>query len=195
LAPLDGVLAATAYNGLCRQWIQSLKYSAEKDLAQPIALVMARVWAAQANALAGRWKVPLKPAPWLTPVPLHPLKFAERGFNQSLLLAQALSEHLGYPVKELLIRRNQESNQADLTADRRRINVRNAFAPAPEWAGRALPGDRLVLIIDDIVTTGETLKACATVLKEGGAAYAGGYTWAGGGRQNAAPTDASFTVP
>jgi predicted amidophosphoribosyltransferase len=184
---LNGALSAAAYNGLFRQWIQSLKYSGEKDLVKPMALVMARVWADQANTLAERWKVPLRPAPWLTPVPLHPLKFADRGFNQSLLLAQALSEHLGYPVKELLIRKNQESNQADLTADRRRINVRNAFAPAPEWAGRALPGDRLILVVDDIVTTGETLKACAAALKGGGAAYAGGYAWAGGFRKDPLP--------
>jgi ComF family protein len=163
-----------------RQWVQSLKYSAEKDLAKPMSLIMARVWSLHADVLTNCWKAPLKPAPWLTPVPLHPLKFAERGFNQSLLLAQALSEQLGYPVKELLIRKNQESNQADLSADRRKINVRNAFAPAPEWADRELPGNRLILVIDDIVTTGETLKACAAVLKGKGAAYTGGYAWAGG---------------
>jgi ComF family protein len=177
---LNGALSAAVYNGLFRQWIQSLKYSAEKDLARPIAMVMARVWRSQAAALTNRWQVPLKPAPWLTPVPVHPLKFAERGFNQSLLLAQILSEHLGYPVKEILVRKNQESNQADLSASRRRINVRNAFALAPEWAGQGLPPGRLILIVDDIVTTGETLKACAAVLKEGGAAYAGGFAWAGG---------------
>jgi ComF family protein len=150
-----------------------------------MALIMARIWTRQADILANRWGVPLKPAPWLTPVPLHPLKFAERGFNQSLLLAQALSEQLGYPVKELLIRERQESNQADLSARRRKLNVQNIFAPAPEWESAGFPEDRLILIVDDIVTTGETLKACAAALKRGGAGYAAGYAWTGGFAKNA----------
>ncbi|HDQ45601.1 MAG TPA: ComF family protein [bacterium] len=101
----------------------------------------------------------------LIPVPLHPLRRRERGFNQSALYARRLSERFGMPVLEkVLIRYKATPSQTLLSAEARQDNVRNAFRVRyPEQIRR-----RRIYIIDDLVTTGATLNACARRLKESG---------------------------
>jgi ComF family protein len=96
------------------------------------------------------------------PVPLHRSRQRARGFNQ----ARALAIHLGLPVSDALSRTRATESQADLPADRRHSNVRGAFAISRHAAVKG----RTVVLVDDVMTTGATLNACAAVLIDAGAA-------------------------
>jgi ComF family protein len=109
-------------------------------------------------------EVAFPPDAVLVPVPLHPARRRERGYNQSLLLARAWSAHLGLPVVEALERTRSTGTQTRLSAQERRRNLESALRPAKGFA----PGSRLVLV-DDIATTGSTLGACAAALLKAGA--------------------------
>jgi len=97
------------------------------------------------------------------PVPLHPNRLRQRGFNQALLLAQGLPE---VPLeRELLVRQRHTPPQAGLNPKERRDNVKGAFAvPRPD-----LVKGKRILLIDDVFTTGATVKECAKVLRRSGA--------------------------
>ncbi len=95
------------------------------------------------------------------PVPLHPSRRRQRGFNQ----AADLARHLGIPVVAALRRLRPTPTQTSLPAARRHRNMRNAFAVTR--AARALSG-AIVVLVDDVSTTGATLEACAKVLREAG---------------------------
>jgi ComF family protein len=97
------------------------------------------------------------------PVPLHPSRRRHRGFNQ----AADLARQMRIPVVAALRRVRATSTQTGLPAGRRHRNVRDAFAVTP--AAAALAGT-IVLLIDDVSTTGATLDACARVLKAAGIA-------------------------
>ena len=99
----------------------------------------------------------------LIPVPLHPTRQRERGYNQSLHIARGLADVLGRPVcSDLLRRRRATRQQARLEADERQENLRNAFEVAAEIPLGCLG------VVDDVATTGATLNACAEALLEAG---------------------------
>ena len=103
----------------------------------------------------------------LVPVPLHPRKERERGYNQSLLLANVLAKAAGAGTRvDLLLRRSADTvSQTHHDRRARQANLKNAFALAP---GRPLnPGQHIVLV-DDVFTTGSTLNSCALVLQRAG---------------------------
>ncbi len=102
----------------------------------------------------------------LVPVPLHPSRQRERGFNQSELLAQAVGEAWGIEVQRNALRRNRRTRpQVELHASRRADNVRDAFtAPDP-----SLLQGRAALLVDDVITTLHTCNECARALTDGGA--------------------------
>jgi ComF family protein len=103
----------------------------------------------------------------LVPVPLHPRRSRERGFNQSLLLAQAVAKAWNMDMQPKALERIRfTQQQAKLDAQARRENVAGAFAPARE---AQLQG-RTILLVDDVFTTGATMNACAAALKLAGAA-------------------------
>jgi ComF family protein len=97
----------------------------------------------------------------VVPVPLHSRREYERGFNQ----AEDLARHLGLPLARLLRRVRHTPSQIDLPKEQRRANVKDAFALAPR---SPLPAPRVVVLVDDVSTTGSTLEACARVLKTAG---------------------------
>ncbi len=113
----------------------------------------------------------------LVPVPLHPVKQRERGFNQATRLARRLARAANVPLRANLLRRVQATaTQTLLSRPERAANMRHAFAgPA---AGR-LAGQRLVLV-DDVFTTGATTNACAAALRAAGAAEVAVWTVARG---------------
>ncbi len=100
-------------------------------------------------------------------VPLHAVKRRERGFNQSQLLAAVLARRLDLPLVKAghLVRTRLTPSQTRLTARQRLSNVMGAFEarPAGQWAGKRL------LLVDDVMTTGATVSACAKALKKAGA--------------------------
>ena len=98
----------------------------------------------------------------LMPVPLHPKRLTQRGFNQALLLARWLSQRTGIPHDYTsLIRIKDTDSQGLKTAQERHANVAQAFEYCPDF----FPTPTHVVLIDDVYTTGATLKACAQVLK------------------------------
>jgi ComF family protein len=153
---VDRARAVGSYDGALRAIIHALKYEGRRSLARPLAALMR---ARGADMLAG--------ADCVVPVPLHASRRWQRGFNQ----AADLAAHVGVPVRPLLRRRQRTSMQTGLPAVRRHRNVRDAFALARRWNGPERPADlegRVVVVIDDVSTTGATLDACARVLKAGG---------------------------
>jgi ComF family protein len=110
----------------------------------------------------------------IVPVPLHPQRERERGYNQSVLLARELSGHTAVPVVEgVLLRTSPTQPQVGLNAAQRAENVRNAFACRDD----SLRGLE-ILLVDDVLTTGATMRACAYALLEGKAAAVWGLTLA-----------------
>ena len=154
LAPgetLNGIplLALGSYEGALASAIRRLKYEPCPALARPLGLELA---SALANARFGRDTV-------LAPVPLHPRRLAERGFNQTALVASALSSALGCLSRPRLLARVRETGQqAELGKRARAENVNGAF----ELSGEITPR---VLVLDDVVTTGATVQACVRVLE------------------------------
>jgi ComF family protein len=147
---VDRARAIGAYDGALRAIVHSMKYDGRRTLAHGLAALM-RTRAA--DLLDG--------ARCVVPVPLHPSRRRQRGFNQ----AADLARHLGLPVRHALRRVRATATQTGLPAARRHRNVRHAFAATR--AARGLHGAAVVLV-DDVCTTGATLEACARALKEAG---------------------------
>lgn len=122
------------------------------------------------KGFAGFWDV-------LVAVPLHPLKKQRRGYNQSECFARGLSKVLGVPYRELLVRRKFTSTQTNKSRLERLENVDDVFALNQ---GQVTQGLR-ILLVDDILTTGATLCACAQTLLQGGAKHVDLATIAAGG--------------
>lgn len=102
----------------------------------------------------------------IVPVPLHPRRLREREFNQSALLASSLSKASGLPVRDVLARTRYTTTQTELDRRGRRQNLRDAFVVRKN----ADVTDLTLLVVDDVLTTGSTLDACAAALLAGGAA-------------------------
>ena len=109
----------------------------------------------------------------IVPVPLHPGRLRQRRFNQSALLAKSLEKTAARPaILDLLERTRATPQQQGLTAKARERNVSGAFRIADIWKTKLK--NRHVILIDDVLTTGSTLKACARTLKRAGASQVSG---------------------
>ena len=151
--PFDAARAAGLYGGTLRRAIHLFKYDGIRALAGPLGEFTAQV------------VEPPFAIDCLCPVPLHPKREAMRGFNQALLLAEELAACWDAPVEAGVLERTRDTPpQMRLPADERRANIRNAFAVRDAVAGRA------VGLVDDVYTTGSTLREASRVLKRAGAA-------------------------
>ncbi len=102
----------------------------------------------------------------LVPVPLHPSRLRERGYNQSERLAMGFASFTGHKINEnILIRTRETHTQTTLDSENRSINVSGAF----RYTGNHSLMGRPVIIIDDVMTTGSTISECSLALREGGA--------------------------
>jgi ComF family protein len=164
--PLAQLEWCAPFNGPVRVALHRLKYNGET-----------RAVGTLAAGMAARWRVAGAGGDVLVPVPVHAERARKRGYDQAFLLAAALSERLGMPWRPLLERRRNTAPQFDLGRNARRSNVSGAFALRPESnPGRQrTPSDRepcrgcWPILVDDVVTTGSTLAACAEALLEAGA--------------------------
>jgi len=156
-------LAAFAYGGSIAWAIARFKYEQRPDLGRPLGDLLTRAISPLRDELAGALVIP---------VPLHPHRLAERGYNQSCLLAARVARGLGARMRaRALSRTRPTASQATLDRAARGHNVENAFfARNPQ----SLRGER-VLLIDDVRTTGKTLDACTRALVEAGVS---GVAWA-----------------
>lgn len=151
---LDSECALFRFEGVIRIAVHQLKYHNLKALSDELAGFMFAYLIANPLAIDV-----------LVPVPIHPRRLRERGYNQSRLLANLLAKLTGWPLSESLVR-NQPADSQTQASDvgQRWRNVRNAFRVPPDAFK-----DKRVLLIDDVVTSGATLNACATALKVNGA--------------------------
>ena len=95
---------------------------------------------------------------FIQPVPLHPKRQRQRGYNQSQRLAQGIAEVTGIAVGDFVVRTKDNVSQTQLTHEERRKNVENIFAPKTSEVERLHP--RHVLFVDDVITTGSTIISC-----------------------------------
>ena len=152
--------AALVYGGAVARAIARMKYESRPDLARPFGDLLWRALAPHGGSLRGVVVVP---------VPLHPSRLAERGFNQSALLARRVARHLSAPFAPRALARTRETQQqATLDRAARVGNVEGAFEVRRGRGGAPVRG-RAVLLVDDVMTTGATLDACERALGEGGA--------------------------
>lgn len=145
------------YEGALRQVIHALKYEGRRSLSRPLA-----------GLLRERHRAALEEARCAVPVPLFAWRRLRRGFNQ----AADLAARLEMPVVHALWRVRPTASQTGLTAHQRRHNVRGAFRLSPLLSSRVraqLITDAVVVLVDDVMTTGATSNACAEVLMTAGA--------------------------
>ena len=150
MKPIEAVYAPYRYAGEVRQLIHAFKFEACEEALPLLADAMI-------SSLGGR------EFDCIVPVPLHPKRERERGFNQALLLARAMSEKTGVPVRMLLERIRYRRPQSRTRLQKRSANVSGAFSCPEEAKGLR------VLLVDDVRTSGSTAHACAKALLKAGA--------------------------
>lgn len=152
---LDQVFAPYAYQPPLDQIIHAFKYTGYFALARPLGELLASAWP--------RW---FDPPQLIVPVPLHPRRLRERGFNQSALLARQLAQRRHLPLDEQALGRVRHTvPQVGLNPQQRHANVMGAFTAVPT----SVQGQH-VLLVDDVWTTGATMRAAAAALAAAGAA-------------------------
>lgn len=145
------IASFSAYRGPLKRALLSLKYRPDKALADVMASWLADRWGSSG------WQASL-----IIPVPLAAARMRQRGFNQAALLAHGLASQLGLTCLPEALRRGRNTNsQVGLDHDERWQNVRGAFQ-----ANHELIRDQAVLLVDDLYTTGATMKACRQALRE-----------------------------
>ncbi|MDI6756753.1 MAG: ComF family protein [Endomicrobiia bacterium] len=155
-----GVRAAAVYDGILSELIIKFKYQNAERLAAFFASLLFEAY--------GRYPEISSPDV-VAPVPLHPFRRFTRGYNQSDLIARGFARMSGLNYRESLLRRAYSTpQQAKLSAAERRKNVAGAFAVGRRSLD-SVKGKK-ILIIDDVMTTGSTLDACARALMDAGAA-------------------------
>jgi competence protein ComFC len=153
----DSAVAAYRSRGLVRKLVHEFKYGHQRHLRHPLAAWLGETMGD--SRLRGR-RFDL-----IVPVPLHPARERERGFNQATLLAELLARQVAVPLRAVLERVRYTTTQTAHDRAERMENLRDAFRLRKKMNVRELR----VLLIDDVLTTGSTLSECARVLKESGA--------------------------
>jgi len=159
-------LFATVYAGSSRRLVQRLKYEAQPWVGRSMGRLMARRYQSR----------DLGPGPNLVvSVPLHPSRYRHRGYNQAEILAKEFAKQMGFQMHGQILQRIRATpHQVGLSQDNRQKNLLKAFRASTECVGMR------ILLVDDVATTGATLKACSEALLEKGAREITGYTWAKG---------------
>jgi ComF family protein len=148
----DATYSFGSYEGALRKVIHLFKYSRVQTLAEPLGALLVT-----ALPLEARFDV-------ILPMPMHWFKRWQRGFNQAELLAQVVARRYGLRVSQNLQRSRRTKAQASLTEAERRTNLQGSFLvkrPEELWGKR-------ILLVDDVMTTGATLREAAATLKKAG---------------------------
>ncbi len=155
LRGFDAAYSFGAYEGTLRELVHLFKYGKVRPLSGPLGrMIVSAIPRDQSFDV-------------VTPVPLHWRRRLTRGFNQSELLARAVARRYGMQVLRAIRRKRATGVQAGLSHAGRRQNVAGAFV-VPD---RERVAGRRILLVDDVMTTGATLAACAGALKRAGARY------------------------
>ena len=148
--PFSVVLNYGLYSGALSEAIHLLKFSGLKRIARPLGTLLQ--------------ELPLPLADGIVPVPVTVKTLRERGFNQTVLLSRILSKEYKIPVKMNMLSKKRETRpQIGLSAKERAGNLKNAFEV------RESAKDLRLILLDDVMTTGATVRECSKVLKKAGA--------------------------
>jgi ComF family protein len=153
----DSAIAAYRSRGVVRKLVHAFKYGRQRHLRHPLAEWLGETMR-DPRLRDRRFDM-------IVPVPLHPARERERGFNQATLLAELLARQVAVPLRPALERIRYTRTQTAYDRAERMENLYDAFRLRKNADVRQLH----VLLIDDVLTTGSTLSECARVLKEGGA--------------------------
>ncbi len=161
--PLQEIRAVCAFGGAARDAIHALKFEGMFAVAEPMALLMSE-----------RFPTWSQPCDFIIPIPLHPERLRERGYNQAGLLVRHLCQRIAANYDEESLWRTRHTRpQVGLDRVQRRQNVQGAFA-----VDRQRVAGQHVLLVDDVCTSGATLAAAAEALLEHGAASVRGFCFA-----------------
>lgn len=150
---LDDLCATGGHHGVLQNAVHALKYNGAQELAMPLS-----------DRLFEALRLLNLPIDALVPVPLFADRLTERGYNQSELLCRNLALKTGIEARPTLLKRIRETSQQALLSEvDRRKNVRDAFAASADAMGLS------ILIVDDVATSGSTLRECAKALRNQGA--------------------------
>ncbi len=155
---LRWVRAATLHQGVVREALHGLKYQQQPELASSLAPYLVAAFAKTP------WLQVRQQLAAVIPVPLHAERLRERGYNQAELLAKNFARHVGLPLQPSWLTRTRVTHtQVGLNAQERQENMAGAFIASPAVVGKS------ILLIDDVYTTGATLRACASAARQAGA--------------------------
>ncbi|MDO8638599.1 MAG: ComF family protein [Candidatus Daviesbacteria bacterium] len=163
---LDGLWSLGIYQDPLKKIIQKLKYKFVREVAEVLVNLMVEYWAKYDAYFLSEIKKDGGENWVIIPVPLHPKRENWRGFNQSALIGQILSNSIGLAYSESLKRIRHTKPQVSLKSWQRKQNIRGAFSLST--SNEKLEAMN-VLLVDDVWTTGSTLKECCYILKRGGA--------------------------
>lgn len=161
---LDGLWSLGIYEGNLRRAIQKLKYKWVFEVAKELVGITLEYWAKNSPLILEKIKKDQGKTWIVTSVPLYKSRQNWRGFNQSELLARLFADKLGLKYETTLKRIRNTTPQMKLHASERKQNIKNAFVLSRSH----LPPATSILLIDDVWTTGSTLKECCYVLKKTG---------------------------
>ncbi len=152
----NSVHGAVYYDGRAKELLRAFKFERRTLLAGPLLDLLER--SIRENCITGAWD-------GVVAVPMHPLQRFERGFDQAQLLARGVSKLVGKPfLRGALLSKLPRRTQSLLGKTQRKENVKGRFSP-----GRNMDlSGKKILLVDDILTTGETASQCAKVLKDSG---------------------------
>lgn len=163
---LNGLWSLGVYKDPLRSAIQQLKYKGIKELAEILVNITLEYWVKYQPFLLDQIKKDKGNGWAVIPVPLHWWRANSRGYNQSSLIGQILSKSLGLGYSEALRRIRFTKSQTKLKGKQRRENIFGAFEISLDYEPRTMNS---VLLIDDVWTTGSTMRECCYILKRNGA--------------------------
>lgn len=166
---LDRIISATEYkNPLIRDLIKVFKYHYVKELTNPLSEILIK-------AIKNNWSLsitclPARQGHWdllIVPIPLYGTRIRKRGFNQAELLAKEIANYFNLPLGLNILKRKIPTIPQVNIKDRekRKANIKNIFYISPEYSVK----EKIIILVDDVITTGATLVEAGKVLKKSGA--------------------------
>ena len=155
--PWRSALSVFAYRSFGRDLIRKFKFGNTPSLARPFAVLLSRLILSEFSNC---------PPDIIVPVPLHPLRYLSRGYNQAALAASLVADSINIPMVNALKRRWSFRRQAALNRSQRHAGLKNSFITVKS----SRIHNRNILLLDDVLTTGATLSAAADSLIDSGAA-------------------------
>jgi len=179
---IDGLTSFFRYDGVIKKAIKKIKYRYITDIVSELINVIPDSSFSIFQKL--RTMNQELRTMYLIPVPLHPSRYRNRGFNQAEVIAQALSKRLHIPIKtNVLIRTKNTIPQVDMKDRKKRLaNMKDVFAIKKQrisnYELRTMNHECSMILVDDVFTTGATLRSAASVLKHSGVKFVWGITLA-----------------